>query len=527
MVATVLKLRYRILGNSLVRRPWQLVGFCFGIVWALSILAMVVAALVAVAQLDGTQVARIVTTLGGAALLLGWVVGPILIAGTETTVDAEKLAPFPLTARQVMAALTATELTGIPGIVTTLAALSTLILWLRWPVAAVVAVPCLAIAVVTCVVASRLVTALSSGLGGNRRGRETVGTIVLVLLILAGPIVTGALALLSSASASGAKLMQISGILGWTPLAAAWAVPADIADGAGIAAVAKIAIAVATLLVLWLLWARALARAATTSHRTAARTVRPGALGWFGRMPTGGVGATWARSLTGWLRDPRYLRQLLVVPIFPVLFAFTGGTQGFMFTGSAVFVAFILCIGGYTDISYDGTAFASVLSAPIRGRDDRLGRLLGAACVGVPLTVLVGVVTTAIAGRLDLLPAVLGAALGLLLAGYGVTAVSSALIVTPVAAPGDSPFKSVPGQTFVSGLLVFVVLAACFVVGIPALGVAIAALVTGSAVLGWVSLAVALVVGGGAIALGIHLGGRTLDGTGPDLLVRIKAFPTT
>ena len=185
MVATVLKLRYRILGNSLVRRPWQLVGFCFGIVWALSILAMVVAALVAVAQLDGTQVARIVTTLGGAALLLGWVVGPILIAGAETTVDAEKLAPFPLTARQVMAALTATGLTGIPGIVTTLAALSTLILWLRWPVAAVVAVPCVAIAVVTCVVASRLVTALSSGLGGNRRGRETVGTIVLVLLILA------------------------------------------------------------------------------------------------------------------------------------------------------------------------------------------------------------------------------------------------------------------------------------------------------------------------------------------------------
>ena len=101
------------------------------------------------------------------------------------------------------------------------------------------------------------------------------------------------------------------------------------------------------------------------------------------------------------------------------------------------------------------------------------------------------------------------------------------MAAVPVAAPGDSPFKSVPGQTFVSGLLVFVVLAACFVVGIPALGVAIAALVTGSAVLGWVSLAVALVVGGGAIALGIHLGGRTLDGTGPDLLVRIKAFPTT
>ena len=32
-----------------------------------------------------------------------------------------------------------------------------------------------------------------------------------------------------------------------------------------------------------------------------------------------------------------------------------------------------------TDISYDGTAFASVLSSGIRGRQDRWGRILGAA----------------------------------------------------------------------------------------------------------------------------------------------------
>ena len=35
MVATVLRLRYRILGNTLARSPWQLVGFCFGMLGAL------------------------------------------------------------------------------------------------------------------------------------------------------------------------------------------------------------------------------------------------------------------------------------------------------------------------------------------------------------------------------------------------------------------------------------------------------------------------------------------------------------
>jgi ABC-2 type transport system permease protein len=48
-----------------------------------------------------------------------------------------------------------------------------------------------------------------------------------------------------------------------------------------------------------------------------------------------------------------------------------------------VLVAFVLCITGYSDISYDGTAFASVLASGIRGRQDRLGRILGAASVGV------------------------------------------------------------------------------------------------------------------------------------------------
>lgn len=526
MVATVLRLRYRILGNTLVRRPWQLVGFCIGLLWALWALVAVVAGFIALNAFQGLDVARAVAVLGGSALVLGWTIGPVLVAGTESTVDARRLAPFPLTTRQIMFALAATGLTGIPGIVTSLGALASVVLWLRWPAAAVIAIPSAALGVLICVVASRLVTTLSTGLGGHRRGREIFGTILLGIVIMTGPIITGILALLSSAGDVLGRFAEAAVVLGWTPIGAAWAVPGDAAAGEWLAAVAKFVIAAGTLAALWLLWGRALKSSVSAPPRQTARTVAPGRLGFFAVMPTGGVGATWARSLTAWLRDPRYLRQLIFVPLFPVLFAFTTGIDGWLFSVSPLMVALILSIAGYADISYDGTAFASVLSTGVSGRADRLGRLLGAACVGVPAVIVVAIVTAAIAGTWTTLPAVLAAALGILLAGYGVSAVSSALLVVPVAKAGDSPFKTVPGQTFVNGLVVFLVLGVTIALAAPALVLAIVSTVTASAVLAWIALAVAVVAGAAIILGGIVVGGRTLERTGPDLLARIKAFPS-
>ncbi len=525
MVATVLRLRFRALGNTLARRPWQLVGFCFGALWALSFVVIVTIGLVFAGATQSRDVIATVAVVGGSALLLGWLLGPLLLAGLEATVDAQRLAPFPLSRRTVMAALAAVGLTGIPGIMTVLGSVASVALWVRWPAAAVAAAPCVVIAVLTCVAATQLMSALATARGGSRRGRELSGTIVLVLLILSGPIVTGVLSLLGSTGDLAARVSGAAVVLGWTPLGAAWAVPADIAAGGWALALAKFAIAAATLALLLALWARALGAAVSSPPRQPVRAVASGTLRLFGVFPTGAVGATWARSLTAWVRDPRYLRQLLVVPLFPVLFAFAGGIDSWLFGACAVLVALVLAIAGYADISYDGTAFASVLATGIRGRDDRLGRMLGAASLGVPLLVLVALATTAVSASWQQLPALLGASLGVLLAGYGVTAVSSALIVTPVAAAGDSPFRSVPGQTFVNSLLVFVVWAACLVLAAPSLVLAVVALSTSSPALGWIALIVGLVGGVVVAVVGVVVGGRTLERTGPDLLSRIKAFP--
>ncbi|KHK95841.1 hypothetical protein LK09_17585 [Microbacterium mangrovi] len=525
MVAAVLRLRYRLLGNTLARSPWQLVGFVFGILGAVWVLGAVIAGLVAASILQGLDTARGIAVVGGSALLLGWALGPVLVAGADATVDAERLAPLPISSRQIMVALTGTGLTGIPGIATCIAALSSVVLWIRWPVAAIVAVPMAVIAVLTCVLVSRLVTTLSSGLSGRRRGREIVGTVVLGLVIMTGPITTGILSLLDAAGDLPTQLGTAGTVLGWTPIGAAWAVAGDVAAGSWLPALFKVVIAVGTLAALWFGWARALHASTGTRPVQTTKAVKAGTLGLFGVLPTGGVGATWARSLTGWLRDPRYLRQLIFVPLFPALFAFTGGVDGGGFGASAIIVAMTLAIAGYADVSYDGTAFAAVLSSGITGRVDRWGRVLGAASVGVPAVIVVAVVVAAVGGGWDHLPAVLGGALGLLLVGYGVSAVSSALIVVPVPRAGDSPFKTVPGQTFASGMLVFAVLGASLVLGAPALILAVVATATASASLGVVALVTGVVVGAGVIVAGVFIGGRILDRTGPSLLQRIKAFP--
>ena len=525
MVATVLRLRYRLLGNSLARSPWQLVGFVFGMLAAVWLVGLVVAGLVALSILQGLDAIRAIAVVAGSALLLGWTLGPLIVSGTDGMVDADRLAPFPFSQRQLMFALTGTGLTGIPGIATAVTALASVVLWVRWPLAAVVALPMAAVAVLTCVLFSRLVTTVTTAFSGRRRGQEIIGTIMIGLLIMTGPILTGVLGLVDAAGDLTAWLGLAGTILGWTPIGAAWAVPGDVAAGDGLAALCKLVIAVGTLAALWSVWARALHTSAGTRPRPTTRTVKSGALGLFGAMPTGGVGATWARSLNSWLRDPRYLRQLIFIPLFPALFAFTTGVDGVMFSASAVVVALILAIATYADISYDGTAFASVLSSGITGRADRWGRALGAGTVGVPAVVAVAVVVAGVTGAWSSLPAVLGGSLGLLLVGYGVSAVSSALLVVPVPRAGDSPFKTVPGQTFASGMLVFVVMAACLVLGAPALVLAIVSLVTASAPLGAVSLVVGLVVGAGVIVASVIVGGRILDRTGPGLLQRIKAFP--
>ena len=521
MVATVLRIRFRILGNMLSRSVWQLIGFVVGVLSAAGVLVLVAVSLALLGS-AGLEAVAGVLTIGGALLVVGWAIAPLVAGGVDTTIEAEHLAPFPLTTRQTMTALTAVGLAGVPGIATGLGALSSLAAWVLWPVAALAALVCLPLGVLTCVLVSRTVASFTSRAG---RTRNVFALVAFGALVLAGPILTGLFQLIGGVGDDFLpRVTAVVAAISWTPIGAVWAVPGDLASGAVLTALLKLAIGIATLAVLWLLWRRNV-RAASVSPRRRVAAGRSGRLSWFGVMPTGGVGATWARSLRYWLTDPRYVRNLVIVAVLPAIlgFALGGRLDTPIFAYVSVLPALLLGLVPYADVAFDGTAFASVLATGIRGRDDRAGRLLAAATAGAPLVVVVAIVTVGLSGEWMLLPGVLGACLAGLLAGLGVCAVSSALIVIPVPASGDNIFKRVPGSTFTTGLALvgFTLLAGALT--LPPLALTIVAGLGGGALFSWAALVVGLAVGLGAAVGGIAWGGRLFDGSAPTLLGRIRA----
>ncbi|MGV8883037.1 MAG: transporter [Rhodoglobus sp.] len=520
MVATLVKLRFLLLANSLKKSPWQIVAVVIGGLYALGVLVTVIVGLVAL-SFASVELARTVVILAGSLLIAGWVVGPVLTSGIDQTVDPARLATFPISTNSLILGLTASGVLGIPGMVTAIAALSTALTWWKSPLIAVIALLTAAVGVLTCVVGSRMIVALTARIGGGRRIREAKGIILIVPLILAGPIVLGVSQIARETSAS---FPAVAEVLSWTPLGAIWAVPSEVANGNGVAAVLKLLIGLATLAVSVVLWRWGLARALERPANSTAAKASVRGLGFFARFPGTPTGAVAARALTYWIRDPRYAQSLISVPLIPVLIFFYAGSNGNLGPLNAVgpIIAVLLSMSIYTDVSYDNTAFALHLQTGVSGRADRLGRVIALATFAVPISLALTVASVWITGQWQLLPGLLGITIGALLSGFAVSSIVSGAFAFAVPAPGESPFKSKPGGGFSLMLSMFATWAILGVLVLPELILAIVGFATGNALLGWLSIVVGLGLGTVLLIVGVRVGGSIYERRGPELLTKLK-----
>ncbi|CAD6011494.1 transporter [Agreia sp. COWG] len=521
MVATLVRLRFLILGNTLKGKPWQIVAVVIGGLYGLGVLFGVVAGLVALSFLPA-ELARTITVLGGAAAVLGWIVLPLIGPGTDQTVDPARLAIFPIPINQLVLALAVSGVLGVPGIVTSIAALATAATWWQHPLAAVAAIVCAVIGVFTCVVGSRAVTALSSGVGGGRRFREAKGILVFIPLILLGPIFIGLTALLRG---SFDTLPSVADVVAWTPLGAIWSVPGYIATGDPLRAAAGFAIGIVTLALLAVLWRSSLRHALENPSRGSSPT-KAGTrkLGFFSLFPATPWGAVASRALTYWIRDPRYAQSLIVIPLVPVfLFVYSGNFDNFgLLNALGPIVALLLALSIYTDVSYDNTAFALHLSTGVSGRDDRLGRVVALGVFAVPVSVMLTVGSVWFTNSWQVLPGLLGLVFGLLLSGLALSSVLSGRFAFPVPAPGENPFKAKPGGGFALMLSTFATWGGLMVLVLPETVLAVVGFVTGDAIWGWLALVVGLLLGSVLLVIGVRVGGAVLDRRGPELLVQLQ-----
>ncbi len=491
-----------------------------GTVYALFLLFLAIVGLFSL-SFAPTEVGRTVSILGGAVLVLGWTVLPLLSSGIDETVEPSKLATFPIPLNTLVLALAVSGLLGVPGIVTTLVTFATGLLWWQTPLIAVVAVVCGLIGAVTCIVGSRMLAALTARMSSGRRAREAKTVFVLIPLMLLGPAILGISSLFREFSDI---FPTIANVVAWTPMGAIWAVPGDLALGNFGQAVIHFVIGIATLIGATFVWRWALDRALEQpAHSTASSGAKHG-LGFFGVFPGTPSGAIAARALTYWIRDPRYAQSLISIPLVPALVFFYSGASGdltgLLFVGPVV--AVLLGMSIYTDVSYDNTAFSLHLQTGVSGRDDRWGRVLGVSVFAIPTTIILVLAGVWVSDSWERLPGLLGIALGLLLTGMALSSLVSGRFAFSVPAPGDNPFKSRPGGGFTLMLSMFASWTALAVLALPEMILALLGFATDQPILGWLALAMGIGLGSGLLLIGVRWGGKILDERGAELLVQLQ-----
>ncbi|GAA1952331.1 transporter [Microbacterium deminutum] len=524
MVAVLLRLRFRVLANTLQRNPMQLVAVVTGGVLALGLVMLVLAGML-LASTAPPPVTQALVVIGGTALVFGWLAVPLLFEGVDRTLEPLKLAPFPLGTGTLMAAMFVSGVAWLPGIATVAVSLATAIAWHAYPVSAFAAIVLGLLGAATCVVGSRVTTAAAGALLRGRGAARAVSA-ALGVMLLAIPL---AIAALDGVAVAGggdplAGFTAAVQVLSWSPFGAVWSVPGRIAMGDAPGAAVAATIAVGTFAAAAVLWRLTLSAGLRVRGERAPHPAAGGHLGLFGRVPSTPTAAVLARSLIYWFRDARQARQLLLLPLLPALLLIWWrlfDLDGFALVIGPI-VASLLPMSAFAALSYDGTAFAAELAAGVRGVHDRLGRALAMLIIAAPATTVVQVAVAVLIGRVEDLPALLGLSLGVLLISLGVVSVSSARIVVPVARPGRNPFSAQPGAVTTSIFASYAVAAVTIALTLPVAALAIAALLTGFALLGWIALIAGLASGATVALGGVVLGGRLLDASGPELLARLR-----
>ncbi|WP_104092262.1 transporter [Arthrobacter sp. GMC3] len=524
MVAHLLRLKLTLLRNSLKRSTMQIVGLVFAGIYGLGLLVMVLVGLAALGAAEPETIGM-VTVLAGSAVFLGWLVVPVVASGLDMTLDPARFTTFAIPMKSLLVGLALSGFIGIPGAVTLLAALGTAASWWRNPLAGIVALLCGALAALTCIVASRAITAASTSLASSRRFKDLSGIVLLVPLMFLGPII-GSVS--SSINDLSDYLPSLANTLSWTPLGAVWAIPAEVAKGAYGVAGLKFVIALATVALLAWIWKVCLAKALVTPAFAGGTRRAAGKMGFFAWFPQTPAGAVAARCLTYWIRDPRYSAGLIVAPLLPLVLVFAGsqagglGSVGTILGYGGAFAAFMIAWSISSDISYDNTAFALHLATGLSGRADRAGRVVAAAVLALPLGLMFIVAGAVVSGSWAAFPAMLGLMLGATGAGLGLASIFSARFIMNVALPGESPMKSKPGNNFSAVLIQLAGFGGAGLLCVPVGALVVTAAVTGVPLFGWLAMVAGLVLGAGYLVLGIRWGAKEYNRRGPELLLAVS-----
>jgi ABC-2 type transport system permease protein len=171
----------------------------------------------------------------------------------------------------------------------------------------------------------------------------------------------------------------------------------------------------------------------------------------------------------------------------------------------------------HNDVAYDNTAFWLHVASSTNGRADRWGRIVPPLLLGVPLAGVGSVVTVAISGYWDSLPALLGVCASVLFGGLGLSSLISARFPYPAVRPGDNPFAQPQSSNSAGAVVQSFSFLGTLLFAAPAAFFAYLGVVSDPMYF-WIALGAGVFVGLGVLFGGVFLGGRVVDRAAPELL---------
>ncbi len=517
MVAQFLRLKLALLGNSFRRSPWHVIGLVLALMYGLGTAVFVVAGLATLRTAD-VDLARSAVVVLGAVILIVATVLPLTL-GIDDTLDPRSFSLFGIPTTRLAINLAIAALIGVPGLVISMMAFGQIITWSRDPLSVLLAVLATPLIVITAMLSARISASIAAFVYATRRARDLSGLLGIVILVALSPVVI-VLAGVDWGGIGLRVLSDVAAVVAWTPLGAAWAIPAHAAAGDIPAALLALVIALAWIGVLFIVWRALVAATLTTPVRQAQARTYVG-LGWFDVFPRTPTGAIAARSLTYWVRDARYSTSLLVIPLIPIFMIVALLIAGMNLQALALLPVPVMCLflswSVHNDVAFDNTALWLHLSTSTSGRADRWGRVIPVLVVGVPLIIVGSFVSAWVFGQWIVFASLVGVSSSILFAGLGLSSIMSARFPYPAVRPGDSPFAQPQGSSSPAGPIQAVSFFAIVALSFPALTFAVLGLLYGDA---WhyASLATGLLLGLAALFGGLAIGARVYNRRTSELL---------
>lgn len=467
----------------------------------------------------GLMLAGIATLIAFGVLLF-----QLMVSGGGSTINPDQLAHFGIDDKRMHIGMYAAMLTGFPSMIGIIDILLVSSAWRYFNIPIMlVAMLCGVLTIMVWVAVCSMIVVVVSTFIRSNRSKAIYYLVVVSLFVLIAQIPNLVMSLsgyyadesatLASTSASFLSasalpiMMQVSA---WLPFGAAMSVPAALLTGHYLAAIAKLAITVASIAIA--LWIMVWCARYTRLHAQSNRVTSVQGLGAFAHVPDSIVGAVMARVIVYWRRDPRQLLNTILMPLlFLVIFGAQsyGADEPMMIWMAPVFVAWILSLVESNNIALDGTAITFQILNAVPVHKDRLGRALTGGGLASIIVLLCSVVATIIskawsdAFTMQIAVVVTCVALALVISSYSMAQLIAVLFPYPTASI-DKPFASKQGkmgaQMFIPFLSMLInavtllptgaVTAAVFIFELPLWIIAFAALIFGCAfgVLGvWLS----------------------------------------